>query len=242
MINNIYQGLGAPQTSPISVQSPYYAPPEPGGVRTYDFNLEQARTLLQEDGFQWNEAGELLDADGNRVRFTLITNSGNKIRESVGSQMKQDLAKIGIQVDFQPIAFNTLVDKLTDSLDWEAHILGLTGGIEPNNGANVWLLDGGLHAFNQQAGAGQEPLEGWQAAEWETRIADLYIQAAQEVDEEVRKAIYLETQKLTQEYLPFTYLVNQLSLGAVRNTIDGVQYSALGGSLWNIHELTLTQE
>ncbi|MDA0265909.1 MAG: ABC transporter substrate-binding protein, partial [Cyanobacteria bacterium] len=242
MINNIYQGLGAPQTSPISVQSPYYAPPEPGGVRTYDFNLEQARTLLQEDGFQWNEAGELLDADGNRVRFTLITNSGNKIRESVGSQMKQDLAKIGIQVDFQPIAFNTLVDKLTDSLDWEAHILGLAGGIEPNNGANVWLLDGGLHAFNQQAGAGQEPLEGWQAAEWETRIADLYIQAAQEVDEEVRKAIYLETQKLTQEYLPFTYLVNQLSLGAVRNTIDGVQYSALGGSLWNIHELTLTQE
>ncbi|MGD1908335.1 MAG: ABC transporter substrate-binding protein [Leptolyngbyaceae cyanobacterium] len=241
MINNIYQGLGEPQISPLSVQSPYYASAE-DGVRTYDFDLEQARTLLESDGFQLNDAGELLDADGNRVRFTLITNSGNKIRESVGAQMKQDLAKIGIQVDFQPIAFNTLVDKLTDSLDWEAHILGLTGGIEPNNGANVWLLDGGLHAFNQQAGAGQEPLEGWQAAEWEARIADLYIKAAQEVDEEARKAIYLETQKLTQEYLPFTYLVNQLSLGAVRNTINGLQYSALGGSLWNIYELTLTQE
>jgi peptide/nickel transport system substrate-binding protein len=242
MINNIYQGLGEPQTSPISVQSPYYAPPGQNGVRTYDFNLEKAQSLLAEDGFAQNDAGELLDSDGNRVRFTLITNSGNKIRESVGAQMKQDLAKLGIQVDFQPIAFNTLVDKLTDSLDWEAHILGLTGGIEPNNGANVWLLDGGLHAFNQQAGAGQEPLEGWQAAEWEARIADLYIKAAQEVDEEARKAIYLETQRLTQEYLPFTYLVNQLSLGAVRNSIDGVQYSALGGALWNIYELTLTSE
>ncbi len=239
LVNNIYQGLGEPQISPISVQSPYYAGPE-DGVRTYDHDLDQAKALLEGDGFEFNAAGQLLDDQGNRVRFTLITNSGNKIRESVGAQIKQDLEKVGIQVDFQPIAFNTLVDKLTDSLDWEAHILGLTGGIEPNNGFNVWSLEGSLHAFNQQAQASQTPLEGWVAADWERQISDLYIQGAQAVDEDERRAIYVETQRLTQEYLPFTYLVNQLSLGAVRNKIDGVQYSALGGALWNIYELTMT--
>jgi peptide/nickel transport system substrate-binding protein len=241
MINNIYQGLGEPQTSPISVQSPYYAGPE-DGIPDYPYNLEKAEELLASDGFTRNAEGELVDEDGNRVRFTLITNSGNKIRESVGAQIKQDLSKLGIQVDFQPIAFNTLVDKLTDSLDWEAHVLGLTGSIEPNSGANVWSLQGSLHAFNQQAQAGQEPLEGWEAADWERQIADLYIQGAQTLDEEARKAIYFETQRLTQANLPFTYLVNQLSMGAVRNKIEGIQYSALGGSLWNLEELKLTTE
>lgn len=236
MVNNIFQGLGEPQTSPISVPSPFYAPPEMG-IRTYDYDPERAKELLLADGFQYNEAGELLDGAGNRVRFTLITNSGNKIRESIGAQIKNDLSKLGIQVDFQPLAFNALVDRLTDSLEWEALVLGLTGGTEPNGGANVWLLDGALHAFNQKAGPGQEPLEGWQAADWERRIADLYIEAAQVIDEEQRFELYKETQQLTQEYLPFTYLINNLSLTAVRNRVEGVKYTALGGALWNIQEL-----
>lgn len=240
MVNNIFQGLGEPQTSPISVPSPYYAPPEMG-IRTYDYDPERARELLLADGFQYNAAGQLLDAEGNRVRFTLITNSGNRIRESIGAQIKNDLEKLGMQVDFQPLAFNALVDRLTDSLDWEALVLGLTGGVEPNGGANVWLLDGALHAFNQQAGPGADPIEGWQAADWETRIADLYIQAAQEVDEDQRFELYRETQQLTQEYLPFTYLINNLSLTAVRNRVEGVQYTALGGALWNIHELRVEE-
>ncbi|ASC71288.1 putative ABC transporter-binding protein [Halomicronema hongdechloris C2206] len=238
MINNIFQGLGEVQTSPISVQSPYYAPPE-AGIPTYDYNLDKAKSLLAQAGFQTNARGELEDSDGNRVNFTLITNAGNKIRESIAAQIKQDLDKLGIEVNLQPIAFNTLVSKLSDSLDWEAHVLGLTGGLEPNNGANVWLLNGSLHVFNQQALSGQQPIAGWQAKDWEAKIAQLYIQAAQEPNEAKRQAIYRETQRLTQTHLPFIYLINPLSLGAVRNTIDGIRYSAIGGALWNLEALTI---
>ncbi len=238
MINNIFQGLGEPQTSPISVPSPYFAPPEMG-VRTYDYNPDKARELLQSAGFKYSGNGKLLDDQGTPVRFTLVTNSGNRIRESIGAQIKTDLEKIGIQVDFQPLAFNVLVDRLTDSLDWEACVLGLTGGLDPNGGANVWLLDGSLHAFNQNAGPGQDPLEGWRAADWEKRIADLYVQAAQEINDSKRFDLYKETQQLTQEYLPFIYLINNLSLTAVRNTVQGIQYTAIGGAFWNIHELTV---
>jgi peptide/nickel transport system substrate-binding protein len=243
MINNIYQGLGEPQTSPVPVQSPFYASPE-DGIPVYDYNLEKARDLLEADGFQYNNDGQLLDADGNRVRFTLITNSGNKIREAIGAQIKQDLAKIGIQVDFQPISFNALVTKLGDSLDWEAHIIGFTASLDPHSGSVVWLLDGSLHAFNQQALAGQEPLEGWEAAAWEKEIADIYIQAAQEMDFEKRRTLYVESQRLAEENLPFIHLVNPYNLGAIRNTIEGIQYSGIirPSALWNVPELTLAQE
>lgn len=241
MLNNIFQGLGEPQTSPISKQSPYYAAPE-DGIPTYEYNPDKARKLLLSAGFQFNAQSNLLDADGNPVHFTLITNSGNKIREAMGAQIKQDLSKIGMQVDFQPLSFSVLVDKLQDSLDWEAHVLGLTGGLEPNSGANVWLLNGSLHAFNQNAAPGQTPLEGWRAADWEIRIADLYIQAAQVVDEAKRRELYKETQVLTQTYLPFIYLINPLALGAVRNRIEGVQFTAIGGALWNLPDLTIREE
>lgn len=236
MINNIYRGLGEAQTSPISRQSPYYWE----GVSGYSYNPEKAKELLLEAGFQYNEEGQLLDAEGNRVRFTLLTNAGNKQREAIGAQIKQDLSKIGIQVDFNPIAFGVLVDKLSNSLDWEAHIIGFTGGNEPNDGANLWSTEGGLHFINQKPQPGQPPIEGREIAPWEQEISDLYVQAAGELDPEKRKALYAETQRISQEYVPMIFLVNPLSLAAVRDRVEGIEYSALGGAFWNIDRLTVT--
>jgi len=200
--------------------------------------------LLLGAAFKYNVKNQLLDADGTRVRFSLITNTENKTRVAMGAQIRQDLSKIGIQVDYNPINFNTLTDKLSNSLDWECHLLGFTGGIEPHDGANVWLPDSGLHSFNQKPLAGQEPLVGQEVTDWEAEIGRLYIQGAQELDEQKRKEIYAETQRLTQEYLPFIHLVTPLSLVAVRDRVQGVKYSALGsqgGTLWNKYELKVTK-
>ena len=235
MINNIYRGLGEKQNSPISVQSPFYDPT----VEGYEYNTELAKEILLNEGFQYNSNGNLLDAENHPVRFALLTNAGNRIRESLGSQIKQDLEQIGITVDFTPIAFNVLVDKLSNSLDWEAHIIGFTGGNEPNNGINLWAPDGNLHLFNQQPQAGRNPIEGQQIADWEQEIGDLYVQGAKELDFETRYEIYARTQQLAMEYLPLIYLVNPFSLAAVRNRIEGIEYSPLGGAFWNIERLKI---
>jgi peptide/nickel transport system substrate-binding protein len=240
MVNNTFQGLGQLQNSPISVQSPYFISPEEG-LPVYDYNLDKSRELLLSAGFQYNAEGQLLDAEGNRVRFTMITNSGNKVREAMGAQIKQDLSRIGIQVDFAPLAFNTLLNKLNSDLNWECYLLGLTGGVEPNGGANVWLTEGRSHRFNQAAQPGQPPIEGRVVADWEKQIEQLYIRGAQTVDEAERRAIYAESQIITQQYLPFIYLVNPLTLTAVRDRIQNIKFSALGGALWNIHELEIAE-
>ncbi|MBD2066919.1 ABC transporter substrate-binding protein [Leptolyngbya sp. FACHB-671] len=240
MINNTFQGLGQLQDSPISVQSPYFISSEEG-LPVYDYNLDKSRELLLNAGFQYNAEGQLLDAEGNRVRFTMITNSGNKVREAMGAQIKQDLSRIGIQVDFAPLAFNTLLNKLNSDLNWECYLLGLTGGVEPNGGANVWLTEGRSHRFNQASQPGQPPIEGRVVADWEKQIEQLYIRGAQTVDEAERRAIYAESQIITQQYLPFIYLVNPLTLTAVRDRIQNVKFSALGGALWNIHELEIAE-
>ena len=241
MINNIYRGLGAPQDSPISVPSPYYLSREQG-LQVYDYNPQKAKELLIGAGFTYSQENKLIDDRGNPVRFTLITNSGNKIREALGTQIKQDLALIGIQVDFTPIAFSLLIDKIDKSLNWDSLLIGFTGGIEPNDGANFWSIDGGSHMFNLKPQEGNTPVANRQVSDWEKKIDALYIQAAQELNEDKRRGLYIETQKITQENIPCIYLVNALSLSAVKNRVKGIKYSPISGAFWNLHELKISEE
>jgi peptide/nickel transport system substrate-binding protein len=237
MVKNIYRGLGQPQQSFISVQSPFYNP----DLKGYDYNPEKAKQLLKEAGFKYNPQGQLFDAVGNRVKFTLNTNTGNEIREEIGNQVEEDLEAIGIDVNFKTINFNVLTSRMGGSLTWEAIILGFTGGNEPNSGANVWLPDGNSHVFNLAMPAEGKPLEGRVVADWETEIGRLFIKAARELDEAKRKTIYAEIQELVSAKVPFIYLVNPYSMAAVRNNIEGVEYSALGGPFWNLDQLKITE-
>ena len=237
MLNNLYRGLGEVQNSPIYKQSPYYLSPEQG-LKVYDYNPEKAKELLQKVGFKYNAQGQLFDADGNRVRFNMLTNAGNKLREALGAQIKQDLAAIGMQVDFNAIQFNVLMDKIYTQRQWDSSIGKIGGGgIEPNGGANSWSTTGGLHTFNLATQVGEQPLKGWEAAPWELEIEKLYIQGASELDEKKRRDIYTQTQRITQENLPYIYLVNPYSMETVRDRIQGVKYSTLGGAFWNLYEL-----
>ena len=183
----------------------------------------------------------MLDSEGNQVRFTMLTNAGNKLREAFGSQIKQDLSQIGIQVDFTAIAFNSLLEQI-DRRQWESYIGKIGGGgVEPNGGANTWLTKGGLHAFNLGPQESQPPITGWTVSDWEREIEQLYIKGAGELDEAKRKEIYAETQRITQENLPFIYLVNPLTIAAIRNRLQGIKFSALGGALWNLTELKIIE-
>jgi peptide/nickel transport system substrate-binding protein len=160
--------------------------------------------------------------------------------------IKQNLSKIGITVDLQYVDFSVQGDKISNTLEWETYLGGMSGNIEPHDGYNVWTAEGSFHVFNQKPQPGQPPIEGWEASDWEKKIEDLFIAGAKEFDEAKRKAIYDEAQRLVQEYVPLVHLVNTLALAAVRNTVQGVEYSAVfpspRGFIWNIYELKVADK
>ncbi len=235
--NNIFRGLGIVLNSPVSVQSPYFLSPEQG-LKTYGYDPARAKQLLESAGFRYTEQNQLLDAEGNPVRFTLLTNAGNKVREAIGAQIKTDLSQIGIQVDFTPINFNVLAEKISTTRDWDAHMIGFTGGIDPHGAANLWLSTGGSHSFNLKQQPGQSPLQDWRPYDFETAIDRLLIAGARELDEDKRRAIYAEYQRVVQDNLPVIFLVNDRALMAARNTVTGIQYSGLPSwGLWNIDQI-----
>ena len=106
MVANILKGLGAPLFTAESLSSIYLNRKLAAG---FPADPAYAKTLLEKSGFKWDAQGRLLDKHGHRVEFTLLTNSGNTEREAVGVNIRQDLAALGMQVNFKPIEFNVLV-------------------------------------------------------------------------------------------------------------------------------------
>lgn len=242
LINNIYRGISAPQDSPISVQSPFFLKPEQG-LRVYDYDPAKAKQLLESAGFRYDASGQLFDAAGHRVEFTLHTNAGNKLREAIGSQIRDDLAKIGMRVNFAPISFNTLISKTNDARDWDCVLLGFTGGIEPHGGANLWTSNGSSHLFNLGPQPGQPPLTGWTVSEWEKSIDRVFKAGAREFDPQKRKPFYDQFQIIVQDELPVIHLVHEIALMAVRDRVEGVKYNGLPSwGLWNVQELSVREQ
>ena len=242
MKTNIYRGIGELQHSPIAEQSPYYLSPKQG-LKTYSYNPQKARKILTDAGFQYNSQQQLLDKDGNLVKFNILVKSEDQSRIALAVQVEEDLKNIGIQTDLQTLSFNTVLQKILAKRDWECYVGNFEAGVvEPNEIAVFWTSNGSFHMFNKNSKSKKRPITGWKATDWEKEIDELFQEAAKEADESKRKQIYGEFQQIVAEQLPVFFLVNPISLQAVRNRVENVEYSAVSRFLWNLDELRLREE
>ena len=230
MVMNIANGLAAPLFTAESLNSIFLNK----DLKPYDRDLEKSKELLKKSGYYWDKKGHLRDKYGNHVEFDLYTNAGNTEREAIGVMVKQDLEDLGMKVNFKPIEFNSLVNKLVNTLDWDMVIMGLTGSpLEPNGGKNVWMSNGTLHMFNQRPANYTKD----DRYEWEKRIDYLYTQGALATDFEGRKKFYDEYQAIAYDEKPFVYIYSPLIISAIRTRFKNVYPTPLGGMTYNIEEI-----
>ena len=235
MVFNIANGLGAPLFTAESLNSIYLNK----NLKPYEKNLTITNDLLAKSGFYRDKNGKLFDKDGNPVEFDLYTNAGNTEREAIGVMVKQDLEDLGMKVNFKPIEFNTLVNKLVNTYDWDMVIMGLTGSpLEPNGGKNVWMSQGTLHMFNQRP-AGYQKDDRYN---WEKELDELFIKGALATDFETRKKYYDKYQEIAYEEKPFIYIYSPLVISAIRTKFKNIYPSMLGGLTHNIEEIFIEKE
>lgn len=235
MVLNIANGLAAPLYTAESLNSIYLNK----NLKPYDRNIEKSKDLLKKSDYWWDKKGHLMDKFGNHVEFNLFTNAGNTEREAIGVMVKQDLEDLGMKVNFKPIEFNSLVNKLVNTSDWDIVIMGLTGSpLEPNGGKNVWMSNGTLHMFNQRP-AGYTKDDRYP---WEKELDYLYTQGALATTFEARKKFYDEYQKIVYEEKPFVYIYSPLRITAIRTKFKNVFPTSLGGVTYNIEEIYEAKE
>jgi len=229
MVFNIANGIGAPLFTPESLNSIYLNK----NIKPYEKNLNKSKEYLKKSGF-YQKDGKLFDKIGNRVEFDLYTNAGNTEREAIGVMVKQDLEELGMKVNFKPIEFNSLVNKLVNTFDWDMVIMGLTGSpLEPNGGKNVWMSDGRLHMFNMRT-----PQEGKaKILPWEKELDEMFTKGALATKFEDRKKYYDRYQEIVFEQKPMIYIYSPVIIVAIRNKFKNIYPSSLNGLTHNIEEI-----
>jgi peptide/nickel transport system substrate-binding protein len=225
----VYHGHAQPAMGPFSPANKFWFDAK---LKPPVYSPDAALKILQSDGFRL-ENGSLKDKDGNVVVFSIVTNAGNKARERMAVLIQDDLQKIGIHVNVVPLDFPSLIERMTQSFDYEAIILGLTNvDLDPNGEMNVWLSSAENHQWNPQ----QKTPE----TSWEAEIDQLMRLQGSSSDPQKRKAAFDRVQEIVIEEQPFIFLINKNALSAVSPRVHGAAPVILSPqTFWNAERLTV---
>src|SRR5258708_7737008 len=196
-------------------------------------SLDAARQLLKSGGFSWNAAGQLLDPSGKTVEFSIVTSSSNTQRMKMATLVQDDLAHLGMQVHVVPLDFRAMLDRVFQSFDYEAAIMGLGGGArDPNPEMNVWLSNGATHLWHRG--------EAQPASDWEREIDRLMQEQMITLNYQKRKQLYDRVQQLIAENLPFIFLATPNVLSGAKSQVGNFHPAVLDHyTLWNADQLYL---
>ena len=229
MVQNIASGVAEPLFTAESLNSIYLNK----YIKGHPCDLNIAKESLKKAGFNLKN-GILYDASGNRVEFDLYTNAGNLEREALGVMVKQDLENLGMKVNFKPVEFNSLVNKLTNTHDWDMAIMGLTGSpLEPHDGKNVWTSTGSLHMFNQRPA--NYTIDD--RLDWEKELDEIFKEGALKLSFEERKPLYDRYQTIIYNQKPIIYLYSPIRITAIRKKFKNIFPTPLSGLLYNLDEI-----
>jgi peptide/nickel transport system substrate-binding protein len=228
----VFRGHARPAVGPVSPANKFWFNAK---LQAHPFDQKSALQMLAQDGFRLQD-NVLRDHDGHAVEFSVITNSGNKYRERMATMIQQDLSGIGIKLNVVTLDFPSLIERITQTFDYEACLLGLVNDeLDPNAQMTVWLSSADSHQWN--------PSQKTPATTWEAEIDKLMRAQASTLDPKKRKEDFDKVQEIAWQQEPFIYLVNKNALSAVSPAVHNAHPVVLRPQVyWNIDQLSLTSE
>ena len=191
-------------------------------VTTYPFDVTRARSLLDAAGWRDTNGDGLREKAGQALRFTLITQAGFAVRESVAQVLQRQFRDVGVDMAVQ------LVDGTSISGLW----------FEGN-------FDAMLHWWQMPAdpeltlffAADRMPPRGRNINYFEDReVTELTYAADRTVDQAERKRLLGQAQQRIAELLPELPLYSITKLDAVPANLQGFTGNPTNtGVFWNVH-------
>jgi peptide/nickel transport system substrate-binding protein len=229
------RGLATPVYGIVSPANHVWADPN---LAKTEYDLEKSRQLLNDAGFSSSgtpEAPELLDANGNRVEFTLLVPAENEPRRLMAAAIQADLTKLGIKMQVVPLEFQNVTERWAKTFDYDAVLLGLSAtDTEPSSFANFLVSSAGTHHWH--------PEQRTPATDWEAQIDKLFVEQSREGDQEKRKAMFYKIQEILADQMPVIPIVSRHIVSAANKRIGNFSPTGiLPYSLWNADRLFIIQ-
>ncbi len=228
LVSLVYRGRGEPLWGPVTrANAAWYNSALPRPERS----LDRARSLLKDAGFSWRDDGALADRDGSTVEFSVLVQATSAPRGQMATIIQNDLAQLGIRVTIVPLDSRAVLDRVQNTRDYEACLLGLGGGdADPNTDMSVWLSSGEHHFWNPSAA---KP-----ATTWERQIDSLMRQQISVRSSSERKRLFDRVQALLAEHEPMIFLASPDILAGAQAGLANFKPGLIPHyTLWNVEEL-----
>jgi len=198
-------------------------------AKSYEYSPDESRKLLLSQGFKYGADGKLRDADGNLVEFEFIVADGSQNAAVMSTTFVENMKSIGISVKLKFLDFGTIISKIDNTFDYDAALMGFTGGGDPSGGKAIYRSDGFLHVWH--------PRQPYPATDWEKRIDEIMDNQEVEMNLQARRKLIFEMQDIFAEQLPLLFLVTPMSYSGISKEWKNVKVPPLGSIIWNIDEL-----
>jgi peptide/nickel transport system substrate-binding protein len=199
IVEYVLYGLGTVISGPFPRHLWYYNPK----VEPFPYDPSKARRLLEEAGWKDTDGDGILDKDGKRLGFKLITNSGNDVRRDVGVLVQRQLRELGVDVTFETYEWSVFLKNFINAKAFDACILGWSLSPDPDD-YMIWHSSQIEKGFNFISYRNPE-------------VDRLWEEGRKEYDVEKRKKIYWRIHELMAEDQPYTFLFSPLGVSALRN-------------------------
>lgn len=189
----------------------YYGPGYDRSIAPWPYDPARAAKLLDEAGWQDHDGDGIRDKDGVPFQFELVYGSGSPGGDRIGTILREDLAKMGIEMSLRPLEFSVLI-KMLMSDSYDASLLAWAGGLPESDNYQIFhssQIDGGSNRIAFSNPEADRLME-------EIRVT---------INPEKRKALQYKLHALLHEEEPYTFLYIRASLAAVdRRFTDVVDY------------------
>jgi peptide/nickel transport system substrate-binding protein len=232
IVRLVYQGRGAALWGPVTSGNQRWlnaSLPHPPR------SIEGAKQLLKAAKFSWttsaNGESALVDSDGKPVEFSILSSSSNADRAKMATLIQDDLKQLGMHVQVAPLEFRSLIDRITQTKEFEACVMGLVSfDADPSADLNVWLSNGGTHLWN--------PSQTHPGTAWEAEIDRLMEQQHSTPVFGQRKKSFDRVQEILAANQPMIFLASPDILTGAKNTLGNFHPAILEPYiLWNVEQL-----
>lgn len=224
----------------LGLADPVYGPVTPANVRwhspfaaTDSFDPRRARELLASIGLRdRNGDGTLDDGAGAAVRFVLLTQAGNTVRERAAAFIRDELRRIGVHVDVAAVEVGALFERFQAG-NYDAMYFGLQNtATDPSSQLNFWLSSGDFHVWH--------PRQKRPAREWEREIDALMMQQVATTHPERRREIFDRVQRIFHRHAPAIYFAAPRIIVAMSSRVRNATPAVLQPQvLWNPDTLAI---
>ncbi len=203
IVETVMEGNAEVAHAPVSPLSWAYN----DDVPKFEYDVEKAKQLLAEAGWEPGPDG-ILEKDGERFSFTILSNSGNVVRRDIGIITQQMLADVGIEVKPEQMEWGAFLEKINPpNFDFDGVVMAWGLALDPNPRA-IWHSDQIENGLNRSAYRNDEV----------DRISD---ENSLIMDQAERAAMLGEAYEIIAEEQPYTFLYYPHQFVALSKEVQG---------------------